>query len=407
MKLKRNTISPVPNVIIDHHNSKENIKASFHDTESVISGYSAGKTALFLADAGEASSRKDFAKVLLLLALPLLTILILSCITIVRTINIVSIAEETRNAVDINEVTTDLVAALQIERGMSTGLLGSHNDTDVLKQVQYLAVARERTNYKILQLLDVSDFVFPELPIGNTTVTSTSELQILLQEHRKIVDASQVIPEENVHFYTNINVGLIKTGFRLSTNLDGGDLWPLFVARDLLLQVTDLFGIARALGAQYYTSCQLDEDTKEWFSSVKSQGQQLLEVAFAYDSNLEMQYIESAIEKTVNESILKEKEHEILKNEDACVGLTPMQKSSNAFMWFDNMSKKIESIILTRTKLAALIVTEVSRASSSAKWTTSICVVALVLTVTICLFSGAWYAKESYNSIHKLGKFFG
>ncbi|XP_071823673.1 uncharacterized protein [Apostichopus japonicus] len=405
----RNSVSPLPDVMIGSTGSRLNLPkspADFKDTGSIASGLSSGNGfGIILKDVHENSVRQDFVKILLLLAFPLLTIVILSCVTAIQTIHVVKIADETRTAVEINSLSTDLVACLQVERGLSTGILGSSENTSLEPQTIKLDNARNLTDGNLTLIKESSDFQFPEIVVGNETIRSLHELTETIIGHRKGVDNRSVTPEDNVNFYTSINVGIINGDIAFTAKLDGGLLWSLIVARDLLLQATDLLGIARALGTQYYTSCQLTRESVEWFARVHAQGEQLLLIAFAYESTLAEIYEDKLVEKNVETDILSEKRAQVMKNENVCTGLTPEQRSVNAIQWFDNMSKTIESIIATRTELALTIIETSIGDKRRAKWNTVICIFGLFMTITVCLFSGAWYANYSYSTLYQIAEF--
>ncbi|PIK37630.1 hypothetical protein BSL78_25537 [Apostichopus japonicus] len=370
---------------------------------SIASGLSSGNGfGIILKDVHENSVRQDFVKILLLLAFPLLAIVILSCVTAIQSIHVVKIADETRTAVEINSLSTDLVACLQVERGLSTGILGSSENTSLEPQIIKLDNARNLTDGNLTLIKERSDFQFPEIVVGNETIRSLHELTETIIGHRKGVDNRSVTPGDNVNFYTSINVGIINGDIAFTAKLDGGLLWSLIVSRDLLLQATDLLGIARALGTQYYTSCQLTRESVEWFARVHAQGEQLLLIAFAYESTLAEIYENKLVEKKVEIDILSEKRAQVMTNENACTGLTPEQRSVNAIQWFDNMSKKIESIIATRTELASTIIETSIGDRRRAKWNTVICIFSLFMTITVCLCSGAWYANYSYSTLYQI-----
>ncbi|PIK57409.1 hypothetical protein BSL78_05675 [Apostichopus japonicus] len=225
----------------------------------------------------------------------------------------VNIAEKTRNAIEINSLTSSLVARLQVERGVSTGLLGSSGNTSLEPQIKQLDNARNLTDGNLTLLKERSDFQFPEIVVGNETIRSLHELTERIIGHREEVDSRSVTPGDNIRFYTDINLGIINGYFQIATKLDGGLLWSLIVARDLLLQATDLLGIARALGTQYYSSCQLTRESVEWFASVTAQGEQLLLIAFAYNTDLIKTYENNLKIKNVDTAVLSDKQSEILK----------------------------------------------------------------------------------------------
>ncbi|XP_071823674.1 uncharacterized protein [Apostichopus japonicus] len=406
MVLPRNTISPAPDVISEPMVSKLRLRSrsDIKDTESICSNFS-DRTDVSLSELKHYSVQKDYAKILLLLAFPLLTIVVLSCVTAIRTIQMVNIAEKTRNAIEINSLTSSLVARLQVERGVSTGLLGSSGNTSLEPQIKQLDNARNLTDGNLTLLKERSDFQFPEIVVGNETIRSLHELTERIIGHREEVDSRSVTPGDNIRFYTDINLGIINGYFQIATKLDGGKLWSLIVARDLLLQATDLVGIARALGTQYYSSCQLTRESVEWFARVTAQGEQLLLIAFAYNTDLIKTYENNLKIKNVDTAVLSDKQSEILKNENACSEVKPEERSSSLEEWFDIMSKKIESIIVTRQELALTIVNDATRESKRAKWNTVICILALVATIVACLCSGAWYAKYSYNSLNQIAEF--
>ncbi|PIK57410.1 hypothetical protein BSL78_05676 [Apostichopus japonicus] len=201
MVFPRNTISSAPDAISEPMVSKLRLRSrsDIKDTES-ISGYFSDRTDVSLSDLKHYSVQKDYAKILLLIAFPLLTIVVLSCVTAIRTIQMVNIAEKTRNAIEINSLTSSLVARLQVERGLSTGLLGSSGNTSLEPQIKKLDNARNLTDGNLTLLKERSDFQFPEIVVGNETIRSLHELTEKIIGHRKGVDNRSVTPEDNVNF---------------------------------------------------------------------------------------------------------------------------------------------------------------------------------------------------------------
>ncbi|KAJ8021882.1 hypothetical protein HOLleu_39205 [Holothuria leucospilota] len=343
---------------------------------------------------------KDFIRNLLLLAIPLVALSIISVITIYRTIQMSTTAEETLFLVGENFRTGHLVSSLQRESGISGFLISKRkhiNIDDALK----LGQARNTTNNAFAEGRGLK---FDGFTVNNTLITTISELYQLLLLHRENEDKGHVSGVEVIKFYTSVTAALRRSSLQRSTMANSGAVWPLLVAQDNLLRVVDFYGITRSLGLLYFASCKLSPENLAWFLRVQGRGDFILDGAELYYEDFHQTYGYYLDLYDASEELMDEGIDFILQNENACETLGFEETSRQTLYWFDNMTNVIQAVLSTREVIAEEISIRGSTQSSVAKWTTVLCIGGLVVTLGICIACGAWFARESYKSLVQIGK---
>ncbi|KAJ8021881.1 hypothetical protein HOLleu_39204 [Holothuria leucospilota] len=343
---------------------------------------------------------KDFARNLLLLAIPLVALCILSVITSYRTIEMSTKAEETLSVVKENFRTVYLVTALQRESGVSGFLISKRkqiNIDDALK----LGQARNTTNNAFAEGRGLK---FDEFTVNNTVITTISELYQLLLQHRENEDKGHVSGVEAIKFYTSVTAALRRSSLQRSTMANSGAVWPLLVAQDNLLRVVDFYGITRSLGLLYFASCKLSPENLAWFLRAQGRGDFILDGAEVYYEDFHQTYGYYLDLYDASEELMDDGIDLILQNENACETLGFEKTSRQTLYWFDNITNVIQAVLSTREVIAEEINIRSSVQSSVAKWTTALCIGGLLVTLGICIACGAWFARESYKTLAQIGK---
>ncbi|PIK58351.1 hypothetical protein BSL78_04739 [Apostichopus japonicus] len=347
-----------------------------------------------VSDAVSHRISKDLARNLILIAVPLVALIILSCVTLYRTIESFQLAEGTLKAVQENSQVAALVEALQKESGLSGFAIRRIPEIEIFATPK-LGLARRETDEAFRQATDIR---FDPFLVNGTNITTMDGLFQLIQEHRMRED-TELDAILSIQFYTEITTELRRTGILRTTEASSGGVWPLMVANDQLLRVVNFYGTTLSIGMLYYASCQLQPDNLLWFRRAQSRGGYFLDSAYVYYEEIPERYDFYLDVYQVDQESIEDEIDIILDNVNICEMVGYDETSRRGVDWYYNLTSLVDVVLATRRDTVKVITQRTAQISSLSKWTTALCVVGLLLIIVICFGCGAWFARESYRSL--------
>ncbi len=345
---------------------------------------------------------KHFSKLLIFQFVPLIVLILFSAVFLVETQGQLEAATVIQHHVRVHQLTSDLVVALQIERGLSATYLSSQrSDPNVLKDLTTMRINSDAAANSLawpfdgLHVPDVGHF------------KTVDDFKISLSNHRKQVvnHKGNTSVEHNIRFYTLINNALMLSSTQDILDLDQQKLWSKNVAKDNLLQSSDLLGIKRALGGVHYASCRLSTENLAWFLKVSSQGEILLEQAFNYHKPLRREWENRMLDNTLAVETVEQMNKEITHNVDACEKYGTGQAARQSLEWFWNISYFINTIAVIRSEIGSKINADAEKFIEEAQLNVRVQILVVCVIVCGCLVLGTYYSRQSYKIVTTIGNY--
>ncbi|XP_072021963.1 uncharacterized protein [Amphiura filiformis] len=355
------------------------------------------------ADKDGVSEIKHIAKIILVQIIPLVALVIFSIYNMTETNKQLTMAKSTQNLVKQNELIGKLVAALQIERGVSATFLCSfRKDRDVLEEVYN---ARNRTNFALEKLK-----VWPGKSVNMIDIDYMSSkeafvVHLTLQRQHITTAGGNTSTIRTIQFYTSINNRIMESGIEASLDSNKQHLWSKIVASNIILHSSDLLGIKRALGAVHYGSCKLSQSNLDWFNRVTYQGDILAKEAFTYFPELQKQFDVLLATDMDALKAVDEMSVEITQNVDVCEKYGMQSATKMSLQWFWNITHIIDKMAAIRTKTFAIIKNESQQIIERATMNLIIQIVIEIVVVIGCLGCGGYYSRQSYTLVSTIGQY--
>lgn len=359
------------------------------------------------------STIRHVLKILIFQIIPQIVLVIITAITLQDTIQSLEEAELIGLQVHRNQIIGDLVSALQVERGLSSGYLSTNhanrNDDDDVAVLMEVNQARLRTDLAS----DVLDF-WPDdgldVPHLGLTFSTKDEFEDAIGFHRlEHVEVNSKTGNtsirHNIEFYTSLNMALMLMGVQASLQNNQHDLWPLIVASDHLMLSSDLFGIVRALGSVHYGSCKLSDEYLRWFIQVVAKGDVVLSQAFRYHEQVQEKYdaaLKANEEAVRNVAAMKT---EILNGFDTCSRYGSDNAGERSLQWFTNITHVINALSSVHEDISQMINNLSQDIIYIDRVSVTLHVIAVVVVVIGCLVLGVYYAQQLYKLVSTIGRY--
>ncbi|XP_072022026.1 uncharacterized protein [Amphiura filiformis] len=234
--------------------------------------------------------------------------------------------------------------------------------------------------------------------------TSKAALHEEVWTHRLKVDrrAPGTTFDTNIKFYTSINVQLIEVNIVESRKLTSR-VWYQIVAKSSLLLATDFYGIERALGSVFYVQCRLTDDIVQWFKTVKTQGDMMLQQSFSYDGDIEAQYNELVYLAGNVLSDVDSMRFEIGANIDTCAGYNNLEIEARSLNWFSNSTVLITILSSVRDNISEQLTEYVSGIIQYSNQQIALYSLVGALTLICCLVLSIFQALNSHKLLSSVG----
>ena len=335
-----------------------------------------------LDDVVKSRRSRQLLKMLSYQLIPLIALVIMCIVLLYQSMALNAKAVLLQRIIHQNELTTDVVVALEIERGLSASFLSS-NVSDNKNVFAELQVGRRST-----------DRAFRDIDKWPADLNDKSKLQESIWHHRWKVDMKDAdTPLETIiNFYTDITITLIKSEITNLRRIESG-VWYKLVAINSLLLSMDLYGIERALGSVYFIRCMLSDSNLDWFTTVRSQAKLMLDQALDYDDGLKLEY-KFSLKQIPNQTRIdvRTTRSEISRNADACATYNQDELENKALKWFGDSTQLIQVLASVRGTIEQSIYDYTNGLIDSSKhyiWMyTSVTVLSILLCMTLSVFHG-------------------
>ncbi|CAH1779302.1 unnamed protein product [Owenia fusiformis] len=355
---------------------------------------------LFIASKNPGRQKLETLKMLMLMMLPITGLIIMSILALVAAIDVNNTASNVNSMIELSNQMRELVKNLQIERG-KTALYLSETYED-LKQKTYLNVLKERQNTDVA--LDNVTGWKHTYRINNKDYTK-DKFRDEIQDYRTKLLLNPITVEENIHYYTAIIQDLIGVT-SIETELPNSEtLWRYVVASEIILRLSDVIGIERALGSTFFATCGLSPSNFVWFTSLAGKKEALMELVYKnYEKGMEI------FNSTLGESGLVNDLDSVRRNIfntsfNPCDNSSPDELHAASFVWFSNVTTYIGIINTISGQISRDIVVELDSVIVNAF--NDVIAYSCVMTIMTfgCLILGGLYCRSLFLIDEKIRKF--
>ena len=200
--------------------------------------------------------------------------------------------------------------------------------------------ARSVTTSHISRL---SKWLTLKIPSANVTHFTKESFAYYVSTYRVKVLVDDVSLEENIAFYTDIDIAFLDlVASEISVPLHD----RLLIALDALLRASDSVGIQRALGSSYWTPCEFPRSKPQWFPDLVSESNTYLDQVFRFHEPSLQTYTTNLRAQDPLEALLDEISSNMINPEYAaeCSMMTLQERYERSSWWFDNVT-----IYMTKT----------------------------------------------------------
>ena len=339
----------------------------------------------------------SMSKMMLVVITPIITLMVLTAVHLSNAVITKRTASSTLRHANMELGVFRLVTALQVERGMSVMYLSS-------KRTNSLAYGRLLQKYADTNLairrLEYWPFVKKEVTINaklETNATFVSRLDV----YRRRLVANNASFQETVTFYTKYTqtfLNWIVAGIEMP---DEGNIWRKAVTNIALLRASDVVGLVRAIGATFYSPCELSQDHSLWLVRLDAEANTLLEQAFIYDHEIKKTYASNLKSKHPLEEILNAKKLDMVitpsHTQQLCRNQSHEMRLTMANEWFDQMTSYMSILREAQTTIVASILRDLDDLLQVVDINLSIYVSVMAVVTILCVSVTLWYGQNMHD----------
>ena len=368
------------------------------DTNSVTSSMRGGHQDVQKLLDSRHSHVGQMGKMLLIVALPVLALVSLSVVNLTRASQVRSGVSVAHRAITAFFQIDDVVTRLQVERGTTASYLSSGGAN--LDSYDRVIGYRRLTDDAISHLA-----LWPEngFRVINHVFNRKDDFQGYLDRHRSIVKYNNLTFEENIAFYTDIDLSLLEWSNDMVELPDRGNMWPLLVAAAAMMRASDFIGIQRALGATFFTLCRFSHEHQLWFTRLEGSTQALLGMAFSYDAGSRQAYADSYRGTNLQREIdAKRRTMHDANYYDTCMNFTDDEKFFTSHAWFSNLTQYMVTVKEIRHSLAINIKGLLDDVTGAQETEVTIYSIVVAVVTTASLFLTFWYSANIHKMTSKI-----
>ncbi len=316
-------------------------------------------------------------KITLLALLPVLGLLYFAIAGIVEHKNELEAMRRLESAITISQSVGNLIHELQVERGLSTGFIGSKGQTfaDELQQKRGEA---DIAKNQLKQLITNTHDDLQALAILTSLTTSLAGLDTLTTTRHAVDNLSIDAAKAASYFSSNIE-GLLNIVDQLVTRADQAELAVDLVAYAALLRMKEFAGQERAVLNSAFSQNSLTTDAFERLIRL-TQSQNSYKALFdAYARNTLKEALDTKLQQPVVIETLRLRDIALKRG-------TAGNFDVDANHWFTQQSKKIELLKLVEHNQSELLMSSSSALAASAQlhlWIISVSSLLLISAVII------------------------
>ena len=352
-----------------------------------------------------AARRKEVARRLGLLVVPIGSLLIFTTLQVVNSIFVLNSVRDGIAVLDNDRLYARVVVNLQMERGMTAMYLSSNcTNMDALDLLQEHRVQSQRS------IDDLEHWRPGEIRIGGVPLMRPQDLVMILINHRHLVDTTgqTMQVDHNVIFYTNITQGFLewsRSAIRIPTKFI---VWRYMFFNSMFLLSTDAVGLQRALGATFATKCQLNAKELEWFNRLGAESEALEQLAFDVCASCRPLYarLYKKYLATMNRIRTNSSQFNSVDWQRSCARLNVTSRFSQSLRWFDDMTVKISDVqVAARAHYAALTSQRLRSEQSTANIVVALFVTVIVVESVGLFVMALWFSSNLQKLIVRMKNF--
>ncbi len=255
----------------------------------------------------------------------------------------------------------NLVGRFQIERGLTAMFLSS-NKTNMDAQSRVL----EARDITLSHIVGLSSWNPLHIPSAKRTLSTRDVFLLYVTEYRKRVMAEVITLEENIEFYTEIDMAFLDM---VAKTISVPQHDRLLIALDALLRASDDVGIQRALGSSYWSPCQFPPSRPLWFSNLDAQANAYLSQVFRYHEPSKETFTTGLRARDPVEEILysvaeKMKDPNYVST---CQQLPLQERFDRGGWWFDNVTIYMQNLAEVRVALVNDLLSQLEGTMNAAR----------------------------------------
>lgn len=312
-------------------------------------------------------------RMLMVILIPTIGLTSLSAQALHQTLDLHSDTQAGIESIKYSNKIGHLVKHLQRERGASTLKVTSNSSPAIL------SVYRNATQACLNEL----GFYANSYVSSNTTKKDVFDSILTFRDQ---VDLFNVSGKDTIVFYTNINDVLITHSKRTLILPNNKELHQLTEASVILLKLTDVLGIERALGSTFYVSCPFSDHDLHWFLRIDGTAEYLFYATSTNDPWMEKQFKIHKADMT--EVITNLQEDKMIMTKTSNCSATSMARS---IFWFSNMTIYIDILHKIRDDLDIRISELLTEIMYEAERDLIIYIFVQVLVIISIVSLSAWY----------------
>ncbi len=317
----------------------------------------------------------------LALALPIIGVLVLSIWILTGYFRIASDMRDVRAIGEIAPAVGDLIHALQKERGVSTGFVGSAGR----ELVEMLPARHAETDKKSAALSStLSDFHAARF--GGTLagrIEAAREAMSLLEAWRHEVAEGRVSVPEVTRLYSGAIARLIGIVEEVLVVSPRADLTRSIYAYLHLLLAKESAGQERAFGTAFFAADHFDESSQARLAELIDRQQESLQKFYSFASPGQVALLDYLL-KGIRAAELQRMRQIVLSGKNR--SLTSEIKVAH---WFETTTQRIEQMKVVEDSLAADLIAQTRRAegeaSHTARMVALLVIVLLILTLAVAV----------------------
>ncbi|XP_052212261.1 uncharacterized protein LOC127831333 [Dreissena polymorpha] len=310
--------------------------------------------------------RCQLFKLTTLAILPAIILIVRDAVKVASDVQIVRINRELKDSIRFSVEISDVVHAMQKERGTTTLYVSSNGDTYVRTLLNfYLDTDTAFGGLSKWVSIDSNAFF-------QTKVT----LQRRISDFRSDLNPLKTNQKQVIEFYSDVNAAFIALIGRSLNIRKPFNFWIDLVSYQKLIISNEQAGIERALGSTYFAQGQLPSNDLMWYNEKRVLGIYFLQLSRQYseftDSNMEALYDGTELKTRI--TLMQQ---QILDN-------AVMEPSVAAgAVWFDNMTEYINILKSVQDRLANKIIQAAEDENSSVHEALTISVLEFVIAIVL------------------------
>ena len=354
-----------------------------------------------LVSEGETKRWVQLSRMLMVVMVPIVTVFIMSCLSLMEAIDVKRDTSLATKNVDFFFKVDNLVGNLQVERGKSAYILGlGVPNQQILNEIDTAHLTTD-------EALDNVDWNSEDPPVvdGTRLVTKRLLRDMLLLHRRKVITMS-VDTTSSIHFYTNITRTLTYWASGFINIEELGTMVSDVLSISNMLKGSDATGIQRALGATFFSNCNITTRDNRWFTELGGEAGAYYETAIAHNAIFLGMYQDLFVDSPLDHTIRRQVDSFFDADfKDNCSKTSPEERFILSSNWFSNMSAYLVILKDIRLSMVQFFLKKKELIQENSDQNVLLHSLLLVFMTSICLGLSIWYAMRIHKILNKVKLF--